>query len=107
MQLKAFVVELLKYHNKEDLAKEFSDWSIPVPPLSGQFLKSQQCPDGLVMGKVRQILLDKWIDSRFELQQDAMAEEIPGVLESLKDFIAENVNKKLGKRKHVAAAKNK
>lgn len=105
IQLKAFVIELLKYHNKVDLVEEFTNWEIPVAPLSGQFLKSQQCPDGLVMGKVRQILLDKWIDSRFTLDQSELGKEIPEVLDSLKDFIAEEAEKRSGKRKRVA--KNK
>lgn len=106
-QLKAFVVELLKYHNKVDLVNEFSNWNLPVPPLGGRFLKAHHCPDGLVMGKVKQILMDKWIDSRFTMQEGELAKDIPGILESLKDFIAEIETKKSAKRKRVAAVKIK
>lgn len=99
-------MELLKYLNKSEIVSAFDKWSMPAPPLSGQFLKEQKCPDGMVMGKVRQILVDKWIDSRFVLTQEDLGELIPEILVSLKEFIAENDKKQSGKRKRVSVAKN-
>lgn len=107
-QLKLFVLELLKYLNKQDIVEKFRDWKCPVPPLSGKFLKDNNCPDGVAMGRVRQILIGKWIDSRFKLTQDDLGGLIPGILDSLKEFIAEQANKRTGsgKRKLASAAKN-
>lgn len=99
-------MELLRYHNKSEIVSAFDLWSMPTPPLSGQFLKEHKCPDGLVMGRVRQILVEKWIDSRFVLTRDDLGELIPEALDSLKEFIAENDRKQSGKRKRVSAVKN-
>lgn len=101
--MKVFVTELLKYLDKKEMVQAFADWKYEAPPLTGKFLKEQNCPDGVVMGRVRLILLEKWIDSRFQLSQDELGRLIPEVLDGLKDFIAEMANKKAapGKRKHV------
>lgn len=109
MTLKAFSLELLKYFNKPDLMNALADWKIPQPPLSGQFLKDNNCPDGKVLGRVRQILVEKWIDSRFELSQEELGKFIPDILESLKDFIEDErlqLQQRSVKRKHVSAVKN-
>lgn len=101
-QVKVYVSELLKYLDKKDIMNEFNNWNRPIMPISGKYLLEHNCPGGLVMGKVRQALLCKWIDSRFQLTQDELGALIPGVLESLKDFIEETANKKSsGKRKHT------
>lgn len=107
-QLKLFVLELVKYLNKKEMVDELSNWKCPVAPITGKFLKDHNCPDGAVMGKVRQTLVGKWIDSRFQMSQEELATHIPAVLESLQDFIAEIANKRSGggKRKHATAVKN-
>lgn len=106
-QLRLFVLELIKYLDKKEMVDELSNWKCPIPPITGKFLMDRNCPDGAVMGKVRQALISKWIDSRFQMSQMELGASIPGVLEGLKDFIAETANKRSGgKRKHVTAVKN-
>lgn len=87
---------------------QLNDWTIPVAPIGGQFLKDHKCPEGKVMGKVKEILIDKWIDSRFQLGPEALGKLMPEILESLKDFIAQNASpqQRSTKRKHVTAVKN-
>lgn len=103
--LKMFVLELLKYLNNKDMVQELKDWKCPVPPISGKFLKDHNCPDGKVMGKVRQTLIENWIDSRFRLTEAELAKLIPGILEGLKDMIEEQSKRSGGKRK-LSAVKN-
>lgn len=106
-QLKLFVIELLKYHNRGDMVDELSKWKCPMPPINGKFLKDLSCPEGKVMGRVRQLLVEKWIDSRFTLTQDDLRGLYPMVIESLKGFIEEEANKRSsGKRKLSSSAKN-
>lgn len=82
------------------MVEEFSKWTPATPPLSGKFLKDNHCPDGVIMGRVRQELVTKWIDSSFQLQQDDLGKLIPQVLDNLKDFIASIKEKQSsGKRK--------
>lgn len=105
-QLKNYVLELLKYLDRKEMLTEFEKWNCPVVPITGKYLLQRNCPDGVVMGRVRQILLQKWIDSRFTLTQEELGDMLPAVLESLQDFIAEIASKKSGKRKLSSSVKN-
>lgn len=87
MRTKPFTVQLLKYLNKSDWADQMERWIIPLSPITGAWLKEHQCPDGVVMGLVKKMLTDKWIDSNFLLTGDDLKLELPECIEQAQEKV--------------------
>lgn len=99
--IKLFVMELLKYGQLDGLVQEILNWEPPVFSINGKALKTLNCPEGKVMGHVKQQLMEAWMESDFTMDLDKLMDMAPGIIETSKDVIASkpNITKNKNKRK--------
>lgn len=69
----AYIVELLKVKDEEELLKRFESWSVnlPVFPVNGNRLKEEGI-NGKQIGVVLEKVRDAWIDNNFDLSEDVL-----------------------------------
>lgn len=82
---KEYVLELLKYNNKQALFEKLQVWSPPRFPVTGSMLEPHNCSKGKMMGQVMNKLKDIWSKGNFELSADDLLKELPNILKELKE----------------------
>ncbi|XP_055839808.1 CCA tRNA nucleotidyltransferase 1, mitochondrial [Episyrphus balteatus] len=79
-----FVEELLKYSGSLELYKQLKEWEIPSFPVTGNMLKSKNCPAGKKMGHVMSKLKMIWAQEDFQTSQEDLLEiHLPKILAEL------------------------
>ncbi|XP_040175135.1 CCA tRNA nucleotidyltransferase 1, mitochondrial isoform X1 [Anopheles arabiensis] len=85
---KEYVLELLKYHGKQELYQQLLDWPIPQFPIKGNVLIANGAPKGPKLGVVLDRLKIIWSNNQYNMTQEQLLEHLPAVLEEI------NVKKK-------------
>lgn len=81
--MKSYVEELLKYHNKLDLYNKLKDWTIPKFPLNGSIVRENGGPNGQLLGVVMKKLRNIWADKEFKASSEDLLKYLPEILEEL------------------------
>lgn len=78
--MKSYVEELLKYHNKLDLLNKLKDWNIPRFPVNGSSVRENGCPTGPILGVVMRRLRNIWAEKEFTATSDELLKYLPEIL---------------------------
>lgn len=82
---KEYVLELLKYNNKQNVFEKLQVWSPPRFPVTANMLESHSCPKGKMIGLVMNKMKDIWSKGNFERSADDLLKELPIILKELKE----------------------
>ena len=70
----SFVLELLHYCDRQELATELQQWTVPKFPVNGRDMLSAGFKTGPALGKMMRQLHDKWKKSYFTLSKEELLE---------------------------------
>lgn len=79
-----FVKEILRYRGSMKLLDELKQWKIPKFPINGNLMR-ERVPNQKMIGQVLINLKKLWVDEDFKLTDEQLLEQIPRILDELKE----------------------
>lgn len=121
-QVREFILELFRFHDKEDLIESFKSWQMPYFPIKGEHLKDKGVKGEylffprvilsctllklwffLFVGQGMGIILNKmkelWVDSDFQYSESDIMNKLPEILSELPEIMNEKNQRKSKKIK--------
>ncbi|XP_065216795.1 CCA tRNA nucleotidyltransferase 1, mitochondrial-like [Planococcus citri] len=92
-QVREYIMELFRFHDREDLIESFKSWKMPYLPIKGENLKEKGVK-GVQMGVVINRMKELWIDSDFQLTETDLMGKLPEILTQLPGIMGEQHQRK-------------